>query len=126
MNVSGFREYHRHHGGIAEDAPRHRRRQEHAEAGEAEEAEAAMTEGRNACPICDKGMPEDVLVELDCSWVTMGEEAPLRGYACLVFRRHAVEFHDLSERVGAVFMSIRRASPPPYIQLVKSRTSGRD
>lgn len=70
-----------------------------------------MTEGQNACPICDKGMPEDVLVELDCSWVTMGEEAPLRGYACLVFRRHAVEFHDLSEREGAVFMrDIRRLS----------------
>ena len=41
----------------------------------------------------------------------MGENAPLRGYACLVFRRHAVELHDLSEDEGAAFMrDIRRLS----------------
>jgi len=28
----------------------------------------------------------------------------MRGYACLVFRRHAVELHDLSEAEGAAFM----------------------
>ena len=41
----------------------------------------------------------------------MGEDAPLRGYTCLVFRRHAVELHDLSESEGVAFMSdIRRLS----------------
>ena len=41
----------------------------------------------------------------------MGENAPLRGYACLVFRRHAVELHDLTEGEGAAFMrDIRRCS----------------
>lgn len=35
----------------------------------------------------------------------------MRGYACLVFRRHAVELHDLSEMEGAAFMrDIRRLS----------------
>jgi diadenosine tetraphosphate (Ap4A) HIT family hydrolase len=41
----------------------------------------------------------------------MSEKAPLRGYACLVFRRHAVEFHDLSDSESAAFMrDIRRLS----------------
>ena len=41
----------------------------------------------------------------------MGENAPLRGYACLVFRRHAVELHDLTEGEGAAFMrDIQRCS----------------
>jgi diadenosine tetraphosphate (Ap4A) HIT family hydrolase len=34
----------------------------------------------------------------------MGEAAPMRGYACLVLRRHAVELHDLTEPEGAAFM----------------------
>ena len=41
----------------------------------------------------------------------MSASAPLRGYACLVFRRHAVELHDLSPSEGVAFMSdIRRLS----------------
>ena len=35
----------------------------------------------------------------------------MRGYACLVFRRHAVELHDLTEAEGTSFMrDIRRLS----------------
>ena len=68
-------------------------------------------QGQAACVICQRGTPADVVAELDSSWVTMGETAPLRGYACLVFRRHAVELHDLSESEGAAFMrDIRRLS----------------
>ena len=53
----------------------------------------------------------DVVAKLDSSWVTMSASAPLRGYACLVFRRHAVELHDLSENEGVAFMrDIRRLS----------------
>jgi diadenosine tetraphosphate (Ap4A) HIT family hydrolase len=63
------------------------------------------------CVICRAGKPNDVLVELDASWVTVGEDAPIRGYACLVFRRHAVELHELSEIEGQNFMrDIRRVS----------------
>ena len=58
----------------------------------------------DACVICLKGVPNDVVAELDGSWVTVPEFAPLKGYACLVFRRHAVELHDLSEHEGATFM----------------------
>ena len=69
------------------------------------------TERQDACVICQRGRPDDVVAELDSSWVTMGENAPLRGYACLVFRRHAVELHDLTEGEGAAFMrDIQRCS----------------
>jgi diadenosine tetraphosphate (Ap4A) HIT family hydrolase len=54
--------------------------------------------------VCRDGKPRDVVAELEASWVTMGEEAPMRGYTCLVFRRHAVELHDLDAEEGAAFM----------------------
>lgn len=58
-----------------------------------------------ACPICRRGAPLDVVAELEASWVTAGEAAPMPGYACLVFRpRHVVELHDLGEAEGAAFM----------------------
>lgn len=53
-----------------------------------------------ACVICRRGTPNDILAELDTSWVTVNEDAPMRGHACLVFRRHAVELHDLSAGEG--------------------------
>jgi diadenosine tetraphosphate (Ap4A) HIT family hydrolase len=57
------------------------------------------------------GAPDDVVAELETSWVTVNEDAPVRGYARLVVRRHAVELHDLGEAEGAVFMrDIRRLS----------------
>jgi diadenosine tetraphosphate (Ap4A) HIT family hydrolase len=63
------------------------------------------------CVICRQGTPSDVVAELGSTWVTMTEDAPMRGYACLVFRRHAVELHDLSEAEGAAFMrDIQRLS----------------
>ncbi len=63
------------------------------------------------CVICRHGAPHDILVELETSWVTVNEDALMRGYACLVFRQHVVELHDLSEEEGAVFMrDIRRLS----------------
>jgi diadenosine tetraphosphate (Ap4A) HIT family hydrolase len=53
----------------------------------------------------------DVVAELESSWVTMSANAPVRGYACLVFRRHAVELHDLSPSEGVAFMNdVRRLS----------------
>jgi diadenosine tetraphosphate (Ap4A) HIT family hydrolase len=64
-----------------------------------------------ACVICRRGAPNDVLVELDTSWVTVNEDALMRGYACLVFRRHIVELHELNDGEGAAFMrDIRRLS----------------
>jgi diadenosine tetraphosphate (Ap4A) HIT family hydrolase len=34
----------------------------------------------------------------------MQEAAPVRGYACLVLRTHAVELHDLPEAAASAFM----------------------
>jgi diadenosine tetraphosphate (Ap4A) HIT family hydrolase len=71
----------------------------------------AQIKSAESCVICRAGKPNDILVELDTSWVTMGEDAPMRGYACLVFRRHAIELHELSEIEGQNFMrDIRRLS----------------
>ena len=60
--------------------------------------------GAEACVICGRGSPRDLLVELEGSWVTVNEDAPMPGCACLVARRHAVELHDLSEAEAAAFM----------------------
>jgi diadenosine tetraphosphate (Ap4A) HIT family hydrolase len=64
----------------------------------------ARDRDREACVICRRGAPSEILVELETSWVTVNEDALMRGYACLVFRRHVVELHDLSEEEGAAFM----------------------
>lgn len=56
------------------------------------------------CPICTRGQPMDVVAELGTSWVTAQERAPMRGYACLVLRRHAVELHDLAAEEAAAYM----------------------
>jgi diadenosine tetraphosphate (Ap4A) HIT family hydrolase len=42
--------------------------------------------------------------ELESSWITAGADSPVVGYACLVFKRHAVEFHDLTLLEGAAYM----------------------
>jgi diadenosine tetraphosphate (Ap4A) HIT family hydrolase len=71
---------------------------------------AAMCRG-DACPICRDGTPRDIVAELETSWVAMGEDAAMRGYAVLVLRRHAVDLHDLTDDEGAAYMrDIRRLS----------------
>ncbi|HYU22200.1 MAG TPA: HIT family protein [Candidatus Dormibacteraeota bacterium] len=54
------------------------------------------------CPVCRS--KSDAAAELETSWVLIGPEDPVRGYACLVFARHAVEFHDLNEAEAGAFM----------------------
>ncbi|MFN2566642.1 MAG: HIT family protein [Gemmatimonadaceae bacterium] len=58
----------------------------------------------DACPICHGDVPRDALAELEVAWLIMGEDAPMRGYVWLAFRRHAIELHDLSDAEGAAFM----------------------
>ncbi|HJU75448.1 MAG TPA: HIT family protein [Gemmatimonadaceae bacterium] len=53
------------------------------------------------CQVC-RSRP-DALIALESSWVLVGPDDPVRGYACLVFQRHAVELHDLSETEAALF-----------------------
>ena len=64
---------------------------------------AALCSGE-ACPICIRQKPLDVVAEFETTWVTMQEAAPVAGYVCLVSRIHAVELHDLSQEAAAAFM----------------------
>lgn len=64
-----------------------------------------------ACPICQRGKPLDIVAELEASWVTMAETAPVRGYVCLVSKIHVVELHDLTEATATALMrDARRVS----------------
>ncbi len=70
---------------------------------------AALLSGDD-CPICRSATP-DALADLEVSRVMMGEDAPMRGYVWLAFRRHAIELHDLTEAEGAAFMrDVQRVS----------------
>jgi diadenosine tetraphosphate (Ap4A) HIT family hydrolase len=55
------------------------------------------------CPICQRGQPLDVLVELRASWATGGTEAPLPGYLCVVSKTHVIEPFELRENERAAF-----------------------
>ena len=57
-----------------------------------------------ACPICRRREPVNVVAKLEASWVTMEESAPVRGYVCLASQTHAVDLHDLAETVACAFM----------------------
>jgi diadenosine tetraphosphate (Ap4A) HIT family hydrolase len=61
-----------------------------------------------ACPICRRREPLDLIANLEASWLTMGEAAPVRGYVCLVSQIHAVDLHDLEERTACAFMQDAR------------------
>ena len=55
-------------------------------------------------PICLRREPLDLVANLEASWLTMQEAAPVRGYVCLVSQIHAVDLHDLQEAVACAFM----------------------
>ena len=68
-----------------------------------DEADWARLVALEGCPICERGQPLDVLVELRASWATGGAEAPLPGYLCVVSKTHAVEPFELPEDQRAAF-----------------------
>lgn len=69
-----------------------------------------LVAGRN-CPLCDRGAQPGVAAELSVSWATVSEDVGVRGYCCLVLKRHCVELHELSPTEGAAFMDdIRRVA----------------
>jgi diadenosine tetraphosphate (Ap4A) HIT family hydrolase len=49
----------------------------------------------DACPICARGEPLDVIADLAATWATAGTEAPLPGYVCVVSKRHVGEPFEL-------------------------------
>ena len=71
--------------------------------------ESLLTEA--GCPICRRGSPRDALAQLEASWVEMPEAAPMRGYVCIVARRHVVELHDLADpEADALMRDVRRVT----------------
>ncbi len=61
------------------------------------------------CRVCLS--KSDALAQLEASWILVGPEDPVPGYVCLVFGRHAIELHELTDAEGAALMKdIRRVS----------------
>ena len=54
------------------------------------------------CPICVEG-PGCVVVERRTSWITSYERVPVRGYVCVVAKRHVVEPFELRGEGRAAF-----------------------
>jgi diadenosine tetraphosphate (Ap4A) HIT family hydrolase len=52
------------------------------------------------CPICRRGKPLDVLLDIGVAWVTAGPAAPLPGYVAVVAKRHVEEPFDLDPDEG--------------------------
>jgi diadenosine tetraphosphate (Ap4A) HIT family hydrolase len=55
------------------------------------------------CVICRAGRPADVATELSAIWVTIPPWTPLRGYICLVSKRHVREPFELPDRERRAF-----------------------
>jgi diadenosine tetraphosphate (Ap4A) HIT family hydrolase len=55
------------------------------------------------CPICRRGEPLDVLLDIGPAWVTAGADAPLPGYVCVVAKQHVIEPFDLDLDDGHAF-----------------------
>jgi diadenosine tetraphosphate (Ap4A) HIT family hydrolase len=75
-----------------------------------EEWERLLT--AEGCPICRSGGPDNMLAELESSWLAMGDEqATLLGSCALFCKRHVVELHELGPEDAAAFMrDIQRVS----------------
>lgn len=56
----------------------------------------------STCPICTEG-PLDVIAEFEATWLTVGQEAQLPGYACVVSKRHVVEPYELGPDDATAF-----------------------
>ncbi len=56
------------------------------------------------CPVCQNGKPLGIVAELEASYLTSVEDAPMKGYCCLVLKRHAIEIHDLTTEEAAALM----------------------
>jgi len=55
------------------------------------------------CPICQRGEPLDILVDIGVAWVTAQPDAPLPGYVSVVATRHANEPFELDSGEGHAF-----------------------
>jgi len=75
------------------------------------------------CPICARGKPLDVLVDLTSTWVTAAVAAPLPGYVCVVSKVHVREPYELRgdvrrawwEEVSVVAEAVQIATQSPKL-----------
>ena len=68
------------------------------------------------CRVCRS--KHDALIQLPVSWVLVGPDDPVRGYACLVFGRHVIELHDLTEAEGTALMKDIKAVSAAIARIV--------
>ena len=69
------------------------------------------------CQVCRS--KADAIAHLEASWVLIGPDDPVRGYACLVFGRHAVELHELTEAEGTALMRDLRMLSAAIARIMK-------
>ncbi len=70
----------------------------------------AMCSG-DACPICKRGQPLGIIAELDATYLTSSPDSPMKGYGCLVLKRHVVEVYELEdEEAGAFIKDLQHAA----------------
>jgi diadenosine tetraphosphate (Ap4A) HIT family hydrolase len=55
------------------------------------------------CPICRRGEPLDILLDIGVAWVTAPPDAPLPGYVAVVAKRHVIEPFELDIDEGHAF-----------------------
>jgi diadenosine tetraphosphate (Ap4A) HIT family hydrolase len=58
-----------------------------------------------SCPICERGEPTDIGLELGHSWVTVPPRTPLPGYVVIVSKRHVREPFELPDVDRLAFWS---------------------
>jgi diadenosine tetraphosphate (Ap4A) HIT family hydrolase len=64
-----------------------------------------------ACLICRDGRSVGIVAELNAAYLTSSPESPMRGYCCLVLKRHAVELYDLStDEASALISDLQRVA----------------
>jgi diadenosine tetraphosphate (Ap4A) HIT family hydrolase len=57
-----------------------------------------------SCLLCGEDGPQDVIAELEATWVSASQRAPLPGYVCVIAKRHVVEpFEFPPEQMLAFF-----------------------
>ena len=57
-----------------------------------------------ACPICLSGKPFGIVAELSATYLTSSPDSSMRGYCCLVLKRHAVELYQLGADEACLLM----------------------
>jgi diadenosine tetraphosphate (Ap4A) HIT family hydrolase len=64
-----------------------------------------------ACPICLSGTPFEIVAKLNATYLTSSPDSPMRGYCCLVLKRHAVELYELTgDEACALMRDLQRVS----------------